>query len=155
MKSKPHSDEEPGIPIGTRGEYEMRGLLFPKHLIDKGPGNPSDVIMMPASTAARLVINMLMYWGIPPIDWGAILGVTSERAEDYKNGRFPTEAAELLRLEDLLVIYKSLAIMIPDYSLAQHWCTTPNGYFKHRRPIDVIKAEGTQVVRQYLEGVLG
>jgi uncharacterized protein (DUF2384 family) len=45
--------------------------------------------------------------------------------------------------------------MIPDESLMQRWCTTPNGYFNDRRPIDVIKAEGTRVVRQYLEGVLG
>ena len=48
--------------------------------------------------------------------------MTSARIEDYKNGRFPTEAAEMQRLEDLLVIYKSLAIKIPDDRLAKDWC---------------------------------
>lgn len=155
MKSRPPSVDEPRIPIGTLGEFEMRGLSLPNNLVYKGAGSPTDVITMPVSTAVRIVLNLLEYWGVPENDWGSVLGVTSNRVEDYKNGRFPTEAAELQRLENLFAIQKSLTIMIPDSSLGQRWCTTPNGYFNHRRPIDVIKAEGTQVVRQYLEGVLG
>jgi len=155
MTNKPPSDQEPRIPIGTLGEFEMRGLSLPNNLVYKGAGSPSDYITMPASMAVRMVLNLLEYWGVPVNDWGSVLGVTSERVEDYKNGRFPTEAAELQRLEDLLAIYKSLTIMIPDDSLRQNWCSRPNGYFDDRRPIDVIVAEGLLCVRQYLEGALG
>jgi len=155
MHSRPPSDEEPRIPIGTLGEFEMRGLSLPNNLIYKAAGNPSDYITMPASMAVRIVLNLLEYWGTPVNEWGAVLGVTSERVEDYKKGRFPTEAAELQRLEDLLAINKSLMIMIPDDSLRQNWCSTPNRYFDNRRPIDVIVAEGSLRVRQFLEGALG
>ena len=155
MNNQPPSDEEPRILIGTLGEFEMRGLSLPNNLVYQGAGRPSDVITMPASTAMRIVLNLLEYWGIPANEWGAVLGVKPERVEDYKKGRFPTETAELQRLEDLLAIHKSLTIMIPDESLGQRWCSTSNGYFNHRRPIDVIVAEGTRPVRQYLEGVLG
>jgi len=155
MKSQPPNDEEPWIPIGTLGEFEMRGLSLPNNLVYRGAGSPSDVITMPVSTAVRIVLNLLEYWGIPTNDWESVLGVTPERIEDYKKGRFPTEAAELQRLEDLLAIHKSLTIMIPDESLGQRWCSTPNGYFDGQCPIDVIMAEGIRAVRQYLEGVFG
>lgn len=155
MNNQPRSVEEPRIPIGTLGEFEMRGLTLPNNLVYKGAGSPTDVITMPASMAVRMVLKLLEYWGVPVNDWGAVLGVTSKGVEDYKKGVIPTEAAGLQRLEDLLAIQKALMILIPDENLGRRWCSNPNGYFNKRRPIDVIKAEGTQVVRQYLEGALG
>jgi len=147
--------EEPRISIGSLGEFEMYGLSLPKNLINKGAGNPSDVITIPASMAVRMTLNILKIWDVSADDWGSVLGVTSERVEDYKKGRFPTETAELQRLEDILAIYRALKILIPDDSLGKRWCSTPNGYFDKRRPIDVIVAQGTLVVRRFLEGWLG
>jgi len=147
--------EEPRISIGSLGEFEMYGLLLPENLIYRGAGNPSDVITMPASMAVRMTLNILKTWDISADVWGSVLGVTPERVEDYKKGSFPTEAAQLQRLEDILAIYRALKVLIPDDSLANSWCSTPNGFFDQRRPIDVIVAQGTQVVRRFLEGWLG
>jgi len=110
---------------------------------------------MPASMAVRMTLNILKTWGISADVWGSVLGVTPERVEDYKKGSFPTEAAQLQRLEDILAIYRALKVLIPDDSLGNSWCSTPNGFFDQRRPIDVIVAQGTQVVRRFLEGWLG
>jgi hypothetical protein len=155
MNSHSPSDKEPRIPIGTLGEFEMYGLLLPKNLIYRGAGNPSDVITIPASMAVRMTLNILNIWDISAAVWGSVLGVIPERVEDYKKGSFPTETAHLQRLEDILAIYRALKVLIPDDSLANSWCSTPNGFFDQRRPIDVIVAQGTQVVRRFLEGWMG
>jgi len=145
--------EEPRVSIGSLGEFDMYGLLLPKNLIYNGAGDLSDVITIPASMAVQMTLNILKMWDIQANAWGSVLGVTSERVEDYKKGHFPTETAELQRLEDLIAIYKALKIKIPDDNLAHNWCSKPNGYFDGRRPIDVILAEGTQVVRRLIEGL--
>jgi len=74
MKSQPPSDAEPRIPLGTRGEFEMRGLLLPNNLVYQRARSLTDVITMPASMAARLVINMLMYLGYPAERLGSCIG---------------------------------------------------------------------------------
>jgi len=147
--------EEPWVSIGSLGEFEMYGLLLPENIIYKGARDPSDVITVPASMAVRMTLNILKMWDVSANDWGSVLGITSERVEDYKKGHFPTETVDLQRLEDIIAIYKALRIKIPDDSLAQSWCSNPNGYFDGRRPIDVILAEGTLAVRLLIEGLLG
>jgi hypothetical protein len=84
IKGQPPSDEEPRIPIGTLGEFEMRGLSLPINLAHKGAVSPMDVITLPVSTAVRIVLNLLEYWSVTENDWASVLGVTSNQVEDYK-----------------------------------------------------------------------
>jgi len=73
-KSQPPSDEEPRIPIGTLGEFEMRGLSLSNKLVYKGAGSPTDSITMPASLAVRMVFEPTEVLGCPGERLGICIG---------------------------------------------------------------------------------
>jgi len=144
--------EEPRILLGTVGEFEMRGLLIPDKLCDPVSGKPSDQLMVPARIAVMLTLKILERWKVPTAQYPAILGVTPEALESYREGRYPTVEDVLHRLEDILAIHTALTVLIPnDGESGTGWCGRQNQYFDGKKPIDIILTKGPRDVRRYLE----
>lgn len=151
-KSKP---VEPTVRLGTVGEFEMLGLKLPEHLLGVKSLNPDSALIIPASAATTLVLNILKLWKIPLNEQAKLLGVKRNSLKIRTPRPSTTTPVDLQRLEDLLAIYKALDVLFPDLLQAEHsWVTTPNKAFNNRTPVEVMLTEGTTKVRRYLEGAL-
>lgn len=49
MENQPPSDAEPRILLGTRGEFEVRGLSLHNNLVYQRAGSLTDIMTMPVS----------------------------------------------------------------------------------------------------------
>jgi len=155
MTDKTNNSQEPRISIGTVGEFKMRGLLIPDTVCEPLAGKPTDQIMIPASKAVALALNILESWNIPTTQHADVLGVTPETLESYKHGRYPTAKTVLQRIEDIHAMHKALMLLAPHNPVYRtQWCTSHNNAFGGKKPIDIILTDGTQKVRDYLDGCL-
>jgi hypothetical protein len=107
---------------------------------------------------AKLVVNLLDRWQLPPNDQAALLGLSAQSRSTvarYRRGEPLADSADLLaRAGHLLGIHKALRILFPhDLDLAYRWISAPNRRFG-ATPLEVMKRhgyEGILAVRRYLD----
>jgi len=155
MKHIPKKRIDPGIPLGTVGEFKMLGLRLPAQIANSNQLSESDVIKMPASAAIKVVFALFEQWDIPAHIQSQILGVTRNTYSKYERGGFPTRKAQLLRIEDLLAIYKALMVLFPEQGdSVLRWLRVKNEILMGKTPLKLMSADGLRKVRLYLEGQL-
>ncbi len=155
MKSCQQGSREPRINIGTVGEFQMRGLLIPEKYCDPLSGNATDRIVIPAGKAVMLALDILNSWKIPIAQCTDVPGVTPDALESNKHRRFPTAKAVLQRIEDIHAMHKALMLLAPcNPEYRTQWFTSRNNGFGGKGPIDIVLTDGTQEVRDYLDGCL-
>ena len=67
-----------GIPLGTVGEFEMLGLKLPANIPNRNQLHESNVIMIPGSSATRVVLDLFDQWRIPVRSQPRVLRVSGK-----------------------------------------------------------------------------
>jgi hypothetical protein len=126
-----------------------------EQLLQRGPAVPAS--LLPA------IFNIFSQWSLTGGQQMTLLGLNNEKTL-YNWKRHPEKAKltrDLLeRASYILGIYKSLQILLPDQTLADHWLSAPNDnpIFNGTAPLDRILAGQVidlALVRNFLDAERG
>ena len=109
------------------------------------------------------IFNIFSQWRLTGAQQMALLGLSNEKTlYNWKNqpGKAKLTRDLLERASYLLGIYKSLEILLPEQSLADHWLATPNDnpLFNGTAPLERLLAGQVvdlAVVRNFLDAERG
>jgi len=133
----------------------MLGLTLPAHIVNRDQLNESDMIMVPASSAIRVVLALFDQWRIPVRSQPRMLGVNSNTLSKYRRGNHPTREVQLLYIEDILAIHKALIVLLSAQAgSVLHWIKGRNEALMGKSPMELMLSGGLREVRRYLEGEL-
>jgi len=134
----------------------MSAVLAPPEAADLSPGRM-------AAAGLRAFVRIAEAWGLSVDEQLKLLG-QPPRSTFFAWRKAPEKASlsrdTLERLSNLLGIYKSLQILLPDAAVADAWVRKPNSAppFGGRTALDRMLAGNVSdlnLVRRYLDGVRG
>ena len=137
----------------------MNALTVP----DASPSTPDVSPERMAAAGLRAFVRIAEAWGLSVDEQLALLG-QPPRSTFFAWRKQPERASvprdTLERLSNLLGIYKSLQILLPDPATADAWVRKPNAapWFGGRSALDRMLAGNVSdlnLVRRYLDGVRG
>jgi hypothetical protein len=114
-----------------------------------------------AAAGLRAFARIAEHWGLTVEQQRCLLGAPA-RSTFFAWRKAPAQASlprdTLERLSNLLGIYKSLQILLPDEAAADAWVKQPNAAFGGRSALDHMLAgnlSDLNAVRRYLDSVRG
>ncbi|MDZ7752825.1 MAG: MbcA/ParS/Xre antitoxin family protein [Gammaproteobacteria bacterium] len=124
-------------------------------------GTISDLDVQRRRDMARVVLQVMRDWGVPPAGQARLMGTADDDPRHllagFGDGLDEAEEARLHRhMSAVLTIHKALQQMHPQSTeMANYWVSTPHPYFNGRPPLDLMLSlglEGMQRVIEHLNG---
>jgi hypothetical protein len=135
----------------------MSAILSP----ERAPASHTPDAAQMAAAGLRAFARIAEHWGLSVEQQRCLLGEPA-RSTFFAWRKSPGDASlprdTLERLSNLLGIYKSLQILLPDEAAADAWVKQPNAAFGGRSALDHMLAgnlSDLNTVRRYLDAVRG
>ncbi len=124
-------------------------------------GTVSDLEVQRRRDMARVVVQVMRDWGLPPAGQARLLGAEHgdprRLLESFEEGLDEVAEARLLRhMSAVLTIHTALRQMHPQSTeMANYWVSTPHPYFNERPPLDLMVDQGLEGMQQIIDHLNG